>query len=397
MAQSDRFVAAGWLVYATYYIGRVSLAAAKPALAGIGHSYASLGWFDLSFLWTYAAGQLISGRLADRVPGRIMMVTGLIASAILCSAFSVAGIGAAGLVIWMLHGLAQSLGWSPLLKETRRRVTPGGMTLAMCFIATAYQAGSTAGHAAGGAVLPYWSWRGPFLLPLILYPVVLALCYRWLRTETIQLLPGAYSLSVLRVPRAFWVLSTVLILVNILRYGLLLWLPPLLVGASGLSIRASGFASAEVVGAGIIGTLGAGLLIRGRAIAAVASFSAVLLVMVGGLCCTLTVGRGPGGPPLLALMLIAACLHASHAIVVAVVPAALAPAARAGTVAGTIDAIGYIGTGVAGVLTGYLARAGSWNLILLQWAALAALGSAVAASAAHMLRAGEAASVPAKG
>jgi len=62
-----RIFAIAWITYAGYYLGRVNLAVALPALGSeFGWSKAALGVLGSAFYWVYATGQLVNGHLGDR-------------------------------------------------------------------------------------------------------------------------------------------------------------------------------------------------------------------------------------------------------------------------------------------------------------------------------------------
>ncbi|MGW2539803.1 MFS transporter, partial [Kitasatospora sp. NPDC001574] len=79
--------------------------------ADLGLSKAALGGISGILLWSYAAGQMINGNLADKFGGRRMMTAGAILSTILnwCTSFSVGSRSLA--LLWGANGYAQSLGW----------------------------------------------------------------------------------------------------------------------------------------------------------------------------------------------------------------------------------------------------------------------------------------------
>ena len=57
-----------WGTYAAYYLGRVNLAVALPAIQDeFGWSRAAVGLIGAALYWTYAAGQLVNGHLGDRI------------------------------------------------------------------------------------------------------------------------------------------------------------------------------------------------------------------------------------------------------------------------------------------------------------------------------------------
>ncbi|GAA3470570.1 MFS transporter [Nonomuraea roseola] len=107
-----RMLLAAMFCYFFFYTGRQTFGFAIPGIEeDLGLSKATLGAISGILLWSYAAGQMINGNLADKWGGRRMMAGGAILSTILnwFTSFST-GPKTLGL-FWGLNGYAQSLGW----------------------------------------------------------------------------------------------------------------------------------------------------------------------------------------------------------------------------------------------------------------------------------------------
>ncbi|MFD1933346.1 MULTISPECIES: MFS transporter [Nonomuraea] len=107
-----RMLLAAMFCYFFFYTGRQTFGFAIPGLEeDLGLSKATLGAISGILLWSYAAGQMINGNLADKWGGRRMMAAGAILSTIL-NWFTSFSIGPKSLgFFWGLNGYAQSLGW----------------------------------------------------------------------------------------------------------------------------------------------------------------------------------------------------------------------------------------------------------------------------------------------
>ena len=112
-----RQFAVAWLTYAFYYLGRVNLPVALPALqAEFGWSPAAVGLIGTAMYWTYAAGQLVNGHLGDRLSPRRLVALGLLGSAALNLLFGSLGALGGMVLVWALNGWVQSTGWGPIVK-----------------------------------------------------------------------------------------------------------------------------------------------------------------------------------------------------------------------------------------------------------------------------------------
>ncbi|MEV4615465.1 MFS transporter [Kitasatospora sp. NPDC049258] len=107
-----RMLLAAMFCYFFFYTGRQTFGFAIPGIqADLGLSKATLGGISGILLWSYAAGQMINGNLADKFGGRRMMTAGAILSTLLnwCTSFSTGPRAFA--FLWGANGFAQSLGW----------------------------------------------------------------------------------------------------------------------------------------------------------------------------------------------------------------------------------------------------------------------------------------------
>ena len=83
-----RIVITGWITYAVYYLGRSNISPALPDLqASLQLSKRDVGLIVTGFFWAYALGQLINGRLGDRLSPRRFVLVGMSVSAILNFSF----------------------------------------------------------------------------------------------------------------------------------------------------------------------------------------------------------------------------------------------------------------------------------------------------------------------
>ncbi len=109
-----------WLAYASFYFVRKSFAVAKVAFdddATIRFTKEQMGQVDAAYLATYSLGQFLWGPLSDRFGARRVVLLGM-GLAILTAVLS--GMSTALMMFVVLavtQGIAQSSGWSPLVKN----------------------------------------------------------------------------------------------------------------------------------------------------------------------------------------------------------------------------------------------------------------------------------------
>ncbi len=171
-----------FLIYTSVYMGRQNISMAAPLLESEGIAdKVTIGILGSMFFYVYAFGRLISGRLGDSLPPKLLLLTGFTAGA-LCNA----GIGLlpplwAIFVLWGINGLFQSSMWSSVLNMVatlfedpvmRRNavislaptVGLGGLlTVAVCAAAAPWGVGWM--FLAPGLIMLFLSIAGTILLP----------------------------------------------------------------------------------------------------------------------------------------------------------------------------------------------------------------------------------------
>ena len=109
------------ITYGLLYLGRVNVSVVLPILAlDLGVSLVEIGALGTIFFWFYGIFQFVSGQVGSHFsPFRIVSV-GLLATAIVNLVFAFQTSLIVMFVLWGINGVAQSGGWSPMVR------IPGG-------------------------------------------------------------------------------------------------------------------------------------------------------------------------------------------------------------------------------------------------------------------------------
>lgn len=398
-----RIFAVSWLTYAGFYLGRVNLAVALPALqAQFGWSKVAVGLLGSALYWAYAGGQLINGHLGDRLSARKLVAIGLVASAILN--LTLGSLSTLGLmiVVCALNGWAQSTGWGPIMSTLARWFTPQQRGRLTAFFSPCYVAGHALSWALAGLVTASWGWRNAFFVPGLLLLGVAAFWYLLARDSPRQAMPGAKALpdahalsaahtgpehrsrsdrpglwaslrGIVQHPRLRWALITCA-LSGMIKEGLSLWAPTYLVQEQGFALASAALSGALIPVAGAIGAVTSGWLVHRFSPERESPVVAGLAVALG-LASLALYWVGPSGQPWLALMLLAAMGWGSHginALLLMSVPLSLGAKGNVSSTAGTLDFVSYAGGGLSGVLVGTMQDLWGWRAVYVFWALLAA-------------------------
>ncbi len=384
-----------WLTYAGYYLGRVNLAVALPSIqADLHWSKAAAGLIGSAFYWVYALGQLINGRLGDRLSARRLVAMGLVASALLNLAFGASSALPLMALIWAANGLAQSTGWGPMMKTLAHWFEPRQRGRLTALFMPCYVVGHAASWALGGWLCASRGWRYAFIVP---GGLLLVLATAWFllsrdgpddatspqptppsaRPSLRQALADYYA--ALRHPQLSWAVGASF-LSGMIKDGLTLWAPTYLVEQIGFDLSAAGLASAAVPLAGAVGAVGAGWAThrletrRGAGGSREAQVVAGLAIWLGlvALALSLSVSFAPW----LALLLLGAIALGSHgmnSLMMMSLPLSLGPQGKVSSAAGLLDFASYAGGGVSAVLMGLLQEQLGWGAVFGAWASVAGL------------------------
>ena len=369
-----------FVAYITAYLLRLNMSAALPAISeALALSPARSGLLQTVFAVTYAAGQLINGSIADRVSARIYISLGLALSALCNLLFSFSSAYWQTVALWCLNGAAQSMLWTPIVKqvaawfqgEQRRRVS-FSISLTMVL-----------GHLGAWAITGWLSdtagWRLAFRLPALLALAVSVVVYAINRDKDVKRVveSRASAAPIGALFRTGLIAMLICCVFNgFVRDGVVTWAPTIIrSGISGLSPTA---VTLLIPGLNIIGVLFGKLCLsrlKGRIRIAIAGMTAASC-LVAAFLWTAGLSRIMLASALLGAL--CALLYGVNPLLTSLFPMEYDKMGRVALVAGVIDCFIYIGSALAGTLTGALTDSLGWTKVFALWTAAQLLGAALA-------------------
>ncbi len=390
-----RMLWVSWLTYASFYLGRVNISVALPALQeSFGWTKAQAGWIGTAFFWVYAAGQLINGSLGDRANARWFVMLGLLASAVANLLFGLAGGLAAMVVIWAINGYVQSTGWGPIVRVLSRWFPAQQRGRITAVFAPCYAFGHTASWLLVGWLIARVGWRGAFWVPAGLLALS-ALYWGWRARNGPEeaglagleealagppARPGprallAFVLSDARLSGA----ALACMAVGVVKESLSLWIPSYLVETHGFDVaQAAGYAIWLPL-AGALGIALSGYLAQRFFRADEIPMSTLLigaLALAVALYRPLVACLGLAGIPL-SLGLMGALTYGANGLLLTALPLAYGRAGRVSSLAGALDFASYVGSGLGGIATGALVDWRGWGAAFWFWSLIALLGAMI--------------------
>ena len=417
-----RTILATMVGYALFYFVRKNFSLAMPGLeADLGISKVSLGIFLTLNGVVYGLSRFVNGVLADRMNARWYMAIGLALCALANFAFGFGEDISSWItgehtgdrftntmilfmgVMWVVNGLLQGTGFPPCARLLTHWIPPRELATKMSVWNTSHSIGAglvviLCGYimgTCGSGPDHVGAWKWCFWIPACMALAGAVMVFVGLRDEPKDVklpdLPdtglGAYSekmgkkarrrFEAVMVWRNRWVWTFCIanLFVYVVRMGVLDWGPKFLTENRGLSIQDAGWTVAAFEIAGILGTLFAGWATdhlfkgKGHRMCVICMLGAALFMTIfrflpqtAGLTATALVLVGAGffiyGPQ--ALIGIELGNQATKEA-----------SARANGIAGIL---GYIGSGLSGLLVGYVADAFGWTRVFETIIVIAVIG-----------------------
>ena len=166
-----------WSAYAFTYLGRLNYSACLVAIVSSeGWTKAQAGLIATGFFASYGLGQLISGWIGDKLSPRFMVGCGLMLSGLLNLAFPLMTQPSAALVLWCVNGLAQSMIWSPMLRQLSEWLPAGPRMRACVNMNSTVPVGTLLVYGMSAAFVYFASWKLAFFTSGVL---VIAMSLLW--------------------------------------------------------------------------------------------------------------------------------------------------------------------------------------------------------------------------
>ena len=382
-----------WMAYSFAYFCRANFSVALPAIQDTYKwSNAKVGLIGSSLFWVYALGQLVNGYIGDKIDSRRFVFIGLIASAAINIAFGFANSFPLMVVLWGINGFFQSMLWGPIIKTLSNWFSHKQKNRVAVLISTTMVSGYLIAWAFSGLILYYKSWRWVFYLPGIIVTAFSVVWYIGMRSH-----PKEVGLTISdneensEIPAnetnseqlSLWqlIIKTKLIPVaiaciaqGIIRDGITLWSPKFLMETQNMSIDSTIGLVIIIPIANFIGIMFAGWL--NKRLNNNEKLTSIVLYSAGFISCLgLFIFSGINiFISMICLYLSSALMAGANTLLISIVPLHYGKYNKVSSVAGFLDFCCYVGSGITGIMTGFLVDKTGWNGVLLSWIAVSIIG-----------------------
>lgn len=355
-----------WTSYATYYFGRVNLSIVIPILlATYGLSKYHLGLVASGFFFAYAIGQFLHGHISERFNPFTYLAIGLIGSAVI-NLFLGFSMG----FFWILFigeimdGGFQSMGWSSAVRANAEisKKNKKDIDKTSCVLGTSYQVGNSVAWLISAFVVGLFGWQWGFWIASIFMIVRgITLLITKSKSEVKKVKIKNQIKNTLTLPIVICGIGMALL--NIVRYGIIIWIPTYLVEIQGSSIIETGLKIFLIPIAGVFGTLIYNKVKTNRSI-----LTAIFLGCLWFL--FLIFGYVSEFVSIIVLILSGFFLYGPHVFLVSTFPSKFVDKKIVASSTGFIDGMAYIGAILVGILVPFLIDFRGWNFVFLFWSTL---------------------------
>ena len=380
------------LVYFASYLMRTNFAVMIAKICeDMGETKTALAVILSGMTVFYAIGQIINGILGDRIPPSRMLTLGLLLAAVCNAAMFFAEAIPVMTVIWCVNGFAHAMLWPPIVRLLSTYLTDEEYNYAVVRVSWGSSFATIFLYLLCPLLLGLLSWRTIILLLAVVgaaIAVVWTLLSRRLfgtekpkTEEASEEVPEKPAKKGVPLPKTVF-LPIVLIILGIILQGMLRdgvtnWMPSFLSDSFGFDVETSILYTVVLALFSILTFSAADLLHRtifknevtcAGAIFMIAAIAAALLYFI----------KDYAIAAILLMSVIVAGMHGINLMLITVVPKRFVKSGRVSTFSGILNAGTYAGSAIASPAFAAIAEeTGSWNVVILVWVGISALGALV--------------------
>ncbi len=360
-----------WTSYATYYFGKVNLGIVVPALLA---SYKNLNLYNVGlvssgFFFAYAIGQFINGQISERHNPFKYIAVGLILSSVmnLILGFA-AGFFILLLIGEIIDGYFQSMGWSSCVRANALTQDEEDRENTSILLGTSYQVGNSVAWLISAWAVGAWGWRAGFwVASAFLFTRGILLL---MTKPSVELEPAQKVTTQIKATLSFPIVMSglSLCLLNMVRYGVITWIPLYLFKVNKLVVAQMGQVGLKVCLIPIAGVLGTLVYNKLKFNKDVITITFLLLLGVTFVIYPFVTGT----LAMITLLVGSFFLYGPHVFLVTTFPSRFLDQQVVAASTGFIDGMGYVGTVLVGIIVPVLVEnsGGNWNNVFFFWALL---------------------------
>ncbi len=385
-----------WFAYSASYVTKLCYSLSMAAMADNGlFTLAFGGAVATAFLTSYGIGQLVNGRLGDKIDPKYMVGLGLIISSAANFAMGVFENKHMILAVWCVNGAACSMLWAPVLRCISEYLPEEAKAKAGTYISATIPAGTLVAYALGGLFLKISTYKTVFFAAGGVGVIMAAVWFYGMGrlADYLAFAKANYNPAIKKAARenagagfAELLFSTgavfavgCIIFNGILKDGVTLWLPAYLHDFFGVSESAAAIILLILPAVNLAGAFVAVRLNAKKLKNEFATACAMFVISLSGIILLALFGKYNVVAAVLFISAFTSSMLGANTMLLTFLPMRFAAVGRASTLTGFLDACSYLASAFSAVTIGYIAENYGWSATVLSWAAVAAAGLIVSA------------------
>lgn len=390
-----------WVAYFSSYLGRLNFSASITEIVAqnvLNKSQAGL--IGTAFFCSYGAGQLFSGILGDKLSSKLMVFTGLIASAAVNVVMGFTSSATVMVVLWLLNGFAQSLTWSPIVKIFADRLPRRQCVRACINISTSVAAGTLGAYLMSAGCIALMGWRSVFFAGAFFMTLVAALWFFSITkienhaqakgfieedeeqqdSDTGDSVPkkpsvaSGQSLGRIMLASGLIFFAVAVIMEGILKDGVTTWTPTYISEVFHLGSVVSILATTLLPIINLVGVYVSDYLKNKVFHDELLTSGALFLVTIVSLLILIFFGKYNVILATLMLAVTTSAMLGINTMLIGLIPLYFARANKVSTITGLLNALAYVGSAISTYGFGALSEYAGWNATIVVWCLVSALG-----------------------
>lgn len=370
------------LLYFVSYITRINFAAIiQEIVTATGFSKSALSVVLVCVSVTYGLGQIINGRIGDRVKPQNLILCGLLISTTVNLIFPLFAFSTVWMaILWAINGFAQAMMWPPIVKILVANTDDATYGYSVVRVSWGSSFGTIVVYLLAPIVITLVGWKGVFLVSafagLAVSAVWLILKSRVQCEETTPMTTvgdNKFHFPKMAIfPMVFIVLG--IIFQGMLRDGVTSWMPTYLAEVFQFGNQTSIFCTVSLAVFSIVTFSVVGNLYKKFFRNEVVCAAAVYIVS--------TVAAGllylffDGGAifAILMMALLTGCMHGINLMLITHVPKRFKKYGNISTISGAINSCTYIGAAISTYGISVLSEAVGWRNTVGVWCLISLVG-----------------------
>lgn len=375
------------MLYFASYVTRINFAAViQEIVTQTGFEKSALSIILVVLSITYGTGQIVNGRIGDKIKPENLILTGLILATAMNLLFPfAAGSIPAMTVLWAINGFAQAMMWPPIVKILVASCDDAMYNYAVIRVSWGSSFGTILVYLSAPLIIKIAGWQAVFFVSAVI-GLLATLIWILLKSRVGSTEPIKKEEALRSAPDRFRIpkpaifplilIALAIIFQGMLRDGVTSWMPSYLSENFRMDNSASILLTVSLAVFSIVMFSIAGWLYRrffvnevlcGGVIFGTAALASIVLFAFFDL----------GGVILavLMMMLITGCMHGVNLMLITHVPKRFKKYGNISTISGAINSCTYVGSAIFTYGVAVLAEQIGWRWTVGVWAIIAALGT----------------------